>query len=57
LVRLEAAHRLHHAERVMNFGVSTLWWDRLLGSYVRPSPGGQARSLAPTLTKPVAEPR
>lgn len=41
LARLERAHRTHHARHVVNYGVSTTWWDRLLGTYQpSDSPGG-----------------
>lgn len=33
LERLEQAHRTHHRRHVVNFGVSTTWWDRLFGTY------------------------
>ena len=36
LARLEEAHRVHHRRVAVNFGVSTTWWDRLLGSYQPP---------------------
>jgi sterol desaturase/sphingolipid hydroxylase (fatty acid hydroxylase superfamily) len=35
LARLEQAHRTHHARYVVNYGVSTTWWDRAFGSYQR----------------------
>ena len=34
--RLEEAHGVHHRRCRVNFGVSTTWWDRLLGSYQPP---------------------
>jgi sterol desaturase/sphingolipid hydroxylase (fatty acid hydroxylase superfamily) len=34
--RLEEAHRVHHRRVAVNYGVSTTWWDRLLGSYQPP---------------------
>jgi cyclopropane-fatty-acyl-phospholipid synthase len=30
---LERAHRIHHRRFVVNYGVTTTWWDRLFGSY------------------------
>lgn len=29
---LERAHRIHHTRYVVNYGVTTRWWDRVLGS-------------------------
>ena len=57
LVRLEAAHRLHHVQHVVNFGVSTLLWDQLLGSSAPPSRDRRTSSLVRTIVKPVAESR
>lgn len=37
LARLERAHQIHHAQHVVNYGVSMTWWDRLLGTYQSPS--------------------
>ena len=34
--RLEEAHGVHHRRYAVNYGVSTTWWDRLLGSYQPP---------------------
>ena len=31
--RLERAHRIHHDHHVVNYGVSTTLWDRLLGTF------------------------
>ena len=44
LARLEEAHRLHHRRCAVNFGVSTTWWDRLLGSY-QPSAAVQLKTV------------
>jgi sterol desaturase/sphingolipid hydroxylase (fatty acid hydroxylase superfamily) len=33
LARLGRAHRIHHARHVVNYGVSTTIWDRLLGTF------------------------
>lgn len=33
MAHLEQAHRTHHKRHVVNFGVSTTWWDRLCGTY------------------------
>ncbi len=50
LARLEDHHRVHHRRCAVNFGVSTTWWDRLMGTY-QPSP----RHEAPV--RPLAQPR
>ena len=40
MARLEQAHRTHHKRHVVNYGVSTTWWDRLCGTYRSgPDPG------------------
>ena len=31
--QLERCHHLHHARRVVNFGISTTIWDRLFGTF------------------------
>ena len=33
LARLEAAHGIHHGRSAVNYGVSTTWCDRLMGTY------------------------
>ncbi len=33
LARLGQVHRIHHARHVVNYGVSTTIWDRLLGTF------------------------
>ena len=38
LARLEESHGVHHRRCAVNYGVSTTWWDRLLGSYQAPPP-------------------
>ena len=35
LAHLEEAHRTHHKRHIVNFGVSTTWWDRVFGTYDR----------------------
>jgi sterol desaturase/sphingolipid hydroxylase (fatty acid hydroxylase superfamily) len=53
LARLERAHRIHHDQHRVNYGVSTTIWDRLLGTFQagdapRPdaAPGRRARSTS-----------
>ena len=35
MAHLERAHRIHHKRHVVNFGVSTTWWDRVFGTFRR----------------------
>jgi sterol desaturase/sphingolipid hydroxylase (fatty acid hydroxylase superfamily) len=35
---LERAHRVHHTQYRVNYGVTTRWWDRACGSVERPDP-------------------
>jgi sterol desaturase/sphingolipid hydroxylase (fatty acid hydroxylase superfamily) len=37
LRRLERLHHLHHHRQVVNFGISTMMWDRLFGTFQPPN--------------------
>src|SRR5258708_25621474 len=41
LRRLEQAHHIHHARHTVNYGVTTLLWDRVFGTFQPPSASGK----------------
>jgi len=43
MAALERAHRTHHKRHVVNFGVTTTWWDRLCGTYQSETDSGPTR--------------
>jgi 4-hydroxysphinganine ceramide fatty acyl 2-hydroxylase len=45
LARLGRAHRIHHDRQVVNYGVSSTIWDRLLGTF---QPSNEAGTRQPT---------
>jgi sterol desaturase/sphingolipid hydroxylase (fatty acid hydroxylase superfamily) len=45
LARLGRAHRIHHDRHVVNYGVSTTIWDRLLGTF---QPSGEPGADQPS---------
>jgi sterol desaturase/sphingolipid hydroxylase (fatty acid hydroxylase superfamily) len=55
--RLEEAHRAHHQQRTKNFGVTTLWWDRLMGSAHSATHGDVTRSQSATTARPLGRRR
>lgn len=48
LARLEQAHHFHHVHGAANYGVSTSWWDHLLGSYQPSDDSGRSRNRRTT---------
>jgi sterol desaturase/sphingolipid hydroxylase (fatty acid hydroxylase superfamily) len=45
--RLERVHRIHYTQHVVNYGVSTTIWDRLLGTFQPSRERGHDQALEP----------
>lgn len=52
LTRLERAHRIHHDHHLVNYGVSTTIWDRLLGTFQPENEAGNDRPPRRRLARP-----
>jgi sterol desaturase/sphingolipid hydroxylase (fatty acid hydroxylase superfamily) len=52
LAGLERVHRVHHDRHIVNFGVTTTLWDRLLGTFQPPHESGNGRSVEEAACSP-----
>ena len=52
LAGLERVHRIHHHRHMVNYGVTTTLWDRLLGTFQPSHESGNARSVGEAVCSP-----
>ena len=52
LVGIERVHRVHHHRHMVNYGVTTTLWDRLLGTFQASHESGNTRSVREAVSSP-----
>ena len=57
LAGLERVHRIHHDRHIVNYGVTTTLWDRLLGTFQPSHESGNDRSIEGVACSPALGPR
>ena len=55
LAGLERAHRIHHRQHTVNYGVTTTLWDRLFGTFLPSHESGSHRSVENVACSPVLD--